>query len=453
LATSIIQKDLLFYQPRNELYLINIALDKKDNANRALSDLDKTMQNKVQSYLEFATDYANCGFYDEAIDILTRLENKGEQFPMLYYYLGYFWSKMNDKEMANKYFEQASIKPHAYCFPFRDESLDVLSVALEHRPNDAMALYYLGNMFYELQPEIAISYWEKSRLLNGSFYITQRNLAWAASQQNDLNKALEFYKEAFTSNHEDTRLMFEYDNTCERAGITPLIRYETIYEGNRSIAKLQSSTYLRELGLMNFLGRYQEVIEILTNEDFIESEGSQILRDIFHNAHIFRSMQFAENDDFEAAKNDLKAAIDYPIGRWGSERRAQMNYLLGRYYEQSGSQDEAIACYEKAVSELVADSEFLYDKGLAYSKLGQSEKSREQFNALLEMANKKVDADAFRSFEAGSAGATQEARNAYLRGLAYKGLGRQKEAQSQFSKALQLNPAYIQANVMLNGGY
>jgi tetratricopeptide (TPR) repeat protein len=453
LAETVIEKDLLHYQSRYELALINKQLNRNKQSNAALNELENIMQDRVQSYLEFATDYANAGFYDEAVEILSRLESKGEQFPMVYYYLGYYWSLLNEPQKAANYFAEASQKPHTYCFPFRDESLEALNEALRYNPDDAMVYYYLGTMLYELQPGKAAELWEKSRSLDDGFYITHRNLAWAAREGNDLNKAVEYYREAFAGNREDIRLMYEVDNVYEQAGISPQVRYESIYEGNRNISSQQSSTYLRELGLLNFLGEYDEVIHIISSEDFVEAEGSQVLRDIFHNAHIFRSMQSASAGNYEAAITDMEAALDFPIGRWGSERRAQMNYLLGTYLEQIGNTDRARECFERAADELADGTEFLYDKGLAYRKLGMPEKAREQFNVLLNIANQRGDADAFRSFEAGTAGAIHEARNAYLRALAYKGLGRSGEARTQFARALGLNPAHLHARVMLENGY
>ena len=450
LAEGIIDKDMLNYQSRNELFWIKKQLKQDNKAEAILDDLEDIMQDRTQSYLEFSTDYYNCGFYEEAIDILSRLEKKGDQFPMLYYYLGYYWSKLNDKEKAEQYFAQAQLKPHQYCFPFRDESVDVLNEALTYNPNDAMAFYYLGNLYYELQPEKTIGLWEKSQAIDGSFYIVQRNLALAAQEhQNDLNKALNLYREAFANNNEDTRLMYEFDIVCERAKISPEERYGQIFKKNRHISEQRSSTFLRELELLIFLGKYDEVIDIITNVEFVESEGSRTFRDVYHNAHILRSIREYNASNYDAAVSDMEKALDFPIGRWGSERRAQMNYLLGTYYEKMGNDAASRNCYEKAISEVVSGTEYYYDKGLALLETEQIEKAREQFNALLEMANRRDDSGFFRSFEAGAAGTARQAQNEYLKGLAYLGMDRKDEAKLQFARALELNPAHLWADFML----
>jgi tetratricopeptide (TPR) repeat protein len=449
LAIRLIERDNLLYHPRNELFLISQELKRNRQANKISSELENIMQDRVQSYLEFATEYYNCGLYKEAIDILTRLENKGEQFPMLYYHLGYYWSLYGDRDMAQQYFSVAPLKPHDYCFPFRDESLAALNLAIKYN-KDAMAYYYLGNMFYELQPEKAIELWQTSLDLDDSFYITQRNLAWAAQEQNDVVKAVEYYSSAFSRNNEDTRLMYEFDLAYERAAVSPEIRFTTIYEGNRHISERQSSTFMRELELLVFLGRFDEVIDIVVSKELIEAEGSQVLRDIFLNAHILRSVQQASLNKIDLAIKDMQSALDFPIGRWGSERRAEMYYLLGTYNEKAGNFEAAKNYFELTVNENVEGTEYHYYKGLVYRKLGNIEKSRAEFNTLLELSGRRSGADAFRSFEAGSAAAARQAQNHYIRGLAYKGLGRDNDARLQFNSALELNPAHLWASCQLD---
>jgi tetratricopeptide (TPR) repeat protein len=451
LATQGIEKDLLDYQLRNELYLINKELNKDAQANANLKELDRIMGDRIQSYLEFSSAYSNCGFYAEAIDILSRLESRGNQYPLLYYYLGYFWMNENDTEKAQHYFAEAKLKSHLYCFPFRDESVEALQAALTFDQDDAMANYYLGNMYYESQPEKAVEFWEKSRSINNDFYIVKRNLALAArEQQSDLGKAVQLYAEAFASNHEDQRLMYEYDVALERFSVSPAERHQKVYEGNRSVSEKRTSTFLREIELLVFLGEYDEVVDILNTAEFVESEGSQNLRDIFHNAYILRSLKLYETGNYEEAIGDMQAALDYPIGRWGSERRAQMNYLLGTYYEKAGNIEEAENSYQKAIDEVVEGSEYLYYKGLAYQKTGQYAKSREQFNALLKMNNRSGRGrNAFRSFEGGSGSAAMQAQQSYIKGLAFLGLGRKSEAAGLFKNALALDPSHLWADYMV----
>lgn len=84
-------------------------------------------------------DYANSGFYEEAIDLLVRLEERGSEYPMVYYYLGYYWAQTGDGDRSSRYYRAASQLPPDYCFPFRAESVDVLTHAARANPRDASA--------------------------------------------------------------------------------------------------------------------------------------------------------------------------------------------------------------------------------------------------------------------------------------------------------------------------
>ena len=67
-----------------------------NEANRILIDLNLIMRRDMELYLELAVAYANAGFLDEAIDVLSRFEANCDQASsgsgsMLYYHLGYYW--------------------------------------------------------------------------------------------------------------------------------------------------------------------------------------------------------------------------------------------------------------------------------------------------------------------------------------------------------------------------
>jgi tetratricopeptide (TPR) repeat protein len=445
-----LKQDRLDYMSRNELALIYRLQKKNSKAERILKELDNIMQDRVQSYLEFSTVYAGCGYFDEAREVLERLEVKGNSYPMLYYYLGYYCSRLDDIKQSSDYYDKARSMPHDYCFPFRDESVTVLNAALQYNPADAMALYYLGNLYYEQQPEKAVALWEESRRLDNTFYIVQRNLALAAREQaHDPAKAAVLYGEAFANNREDARLMYEYDLVLAGSGEQPAVRYDRIFRNNRHVSSQHSSTFLREIELLIFLGKYDEVDQIISTTQFVESEGSRTFRDVFHNTYVLKSLQNYASGNLEAALADIQKALDFPIGRWGSERRAQMYYLKGLYAEKQGKADEARVAYEKAVSELVEGTEYYYEKGLAYQKLGETAKAKEQFAALQALANRRGDSDAFRSFEAGSAGGAQWAQNLYMRGLVHLGMNQKGEAEKQFAEALKQYPAHVWANYRL----
>ena len=449
LAENIINKDLLDYQPRNELYLLEKQQNQNDQAQASLKELTDIMQDKTQSYIEFSTCYANCGFYEEAIDILSRPEKKGDQFPLLYYYLGYYWSKLNNKEKAKQYFDQARNKPNTYCFPFRDEEVNILNEALVYNPKDAMAYYYLGDLYYEAQPEKAIELWERSQALDSSFYIVQRNLGLAAWKKKNYNKAVALYKKAFANYKDEPRLMYEYDIACQRAKISPKNRYEQIFKNNRLIAQKRSETFISELALLNNLGRYDEVIDIMNKFEFVESEGSTRYREVYLDAYILTSLREFNAGNYIAAVGSIEKALKLPLGR-REERKTQMEYLLGTYYEKTGDTKRSKEHFINAANGIVNKTEYQYYKGLALLKTGQKEKAQEQFDALLELSNRTEEVNFFRSFESGTSGDIFKAQQRYLKGLAYMGMNRKGEAKTEFAGAIELDPGHLWAQVNLD---
>jgi len=226
------------HQALNELFLNDSETGKTEQASADLKEFTTIMRDNVQSYLELATDYENCGFFPEAIDLLARLEKTGNNFPMLYYYLGYYWSKQGDRNKALTYFQSASKMPTTYCFPFRAEEIEILRNAIQLNPNDSYAPYYLGNLFYEHQPEQAIIEWEKSRKLNDSFYIVHRNLGLAYKEaQKDNVKALASMEKAAACNSNDPRLLFEVDVLNELNRVSPQKKYEFLKQNFETAKK------------------------------------------------------------------------------------------------------------------------------------------------------------------------------------------------------------------------
>jgi tetratricopeptide (TPR) repeat protein len=448
LAKNLLEADALDHFVRNEYYLVQLALNKGSQAEKSLEELEKIMMGRTQSYLELASLYANTGMYDEGLEVLSRAIARNDEFPMLYYFSGYLNSKLGNIEKAGELYHRASQMPFEYCFPFRDESVDILNDAIAFNPNDAMAYYYLGNMYYETQPERAVMLWEKSQSIRSDFYIVQRNLGLAA-QKGNMQKAIGLYAKAYENNPSDPRLVYEYDLLLQRAGVEPQKRYGMLYEGNREVSSQRSETYLRELELLLLLGSYDEVIGIVESTSFVESEGSGVLRDLFQNVFIFRAAQQAKAGNLSASVEDMKKALAFPIGRWGSERRAQMYYLLGNYYESAGDSQNAQDSYRKAADERVTGTEYLYESALACLKLGLKVDAAERIRELTALAKSKTEEDVFRSFEGTLTGNAIKAQNEYLLGLSLLATNKTGLAAESFQKALKSDPSHPMATFRL----
>ncbi len=60
------------------------------------------MRGEVQSYLELAVDYGDCGLWDEAIEVLERAAGSGirkmREYPLVHYYLGHYCGRSGRAE-------------------------------------------------------------------------------------------------------------------------------------------------------------------------------------------------------------------------------------------------------------------------------------------------------------------------------------------------------------------
>jgi tetratricopeptide (TPR) repeat protein len=435
----------LDHQSRNELYLIR-------QAGEVAEDLRALMRDEEQSYLELAVDYANCGFYEEAIDVLTRIEKIGTRFPMVYYYLGYYWVQRGDSAKALAYYRQAAQMPPDYCFPFRGESINVLRHASVLNPADARAPYYLGNLFFEHQPARAIAEWEKSRDLDSNFYIVHRNLGWAYDNiERSTGKAEASYRAALACTREDSRLFYELDRVLKKAKVPPEQRYQVLKE-NRAVVARRPQTHLRLAMAAVEVGSYDEALDILNNNFFPQWEGEQTYQTALFDAYVLRGEKRRAAGQYQAALDDFAAPMErFPLERWGRERRAQFFYLRGMAQEAMGDSAKAAELYRECLEVPVQRSEYLFYQALAWRKLGEEAKAGPALDQLEAMSRAGGGADFFRDFEAGSAGEEQMAQNHYLAGLAHLGRKDSEKARPEFVEALKLNPAHVWARFQLEG--
>ena len=116
--------------------------------------------NSVQASLELAMDYSEAGLGSEAEQVLRQLvaasPDRNRVNPLIYYDLGYLAMQSGQPGEATRYFHLAAQMPTDYVFPFRLEEVKVLEAAMQANPGDARAPYYLGNLLYDRQPDVAI---------------------------------------------------------------------------------------------------------------------------------------------------------------------------------------------------------------------------------------------------------------------------------------------------------
>jgi tetratricopeptide (TPR) repeat protein len=455
---KVLDFDPLDFWAEYELYLAKKVAGLQRESKEALKALKSKSRMDVQSLLEIAVDYTNCGLWDEAIGCLSILSDStinARRNPLVNYYLGYLNRKKGNIKKALIYYRKAAKMPPDYCFPFRMETIEVLKNAIKNNPADALAHYYLGNLLYDHQPERAIKEWEKSRDLDDSFSTVHRNLGLSyARMENNLPKAIESLEMAIACNKNDPRVYYELDQLYEAGGTAPLKRLK-ILEDNHSTITKRDDALSREIELLVLLKQYDRAIELLADRNFHTWEGGGHIHNIYVDAHLLRGLEKFNGKRFRDALNDFEAALEYPenlnVGRPKRDRRTcQTFFFIGKAHKTLGDNQKAKEYFEKSASVDVGKSEFSYYKGLALTQLGQNDKARKIFDELIESAKPGPVVEFFAKFGEKQAHNIRTANTRYILGLGYLGKDMRVEARAEFEKALELNINHLWARFHLS---
>ncbi|MDR1558001.1 MAG: DUF5107 domain-containing protein, partial [Tannerellaceae bacterium] len=420
---TVLEKTKINYMAMNELISMNMAKGNKTQTDSCLKKLSGWMHEDIQAYLEFSTEYMSAGAYNEAIDLLSRMEAKGNMFPLLYYYLGYLNEIQGDANKALAYYKKADTMPSDYCFPFRSEEVVILNHAMAMDAGGAKAPYYLGNLYFEHQPRKAIELWEKSAKLDPAFYIIHRNLGLAYNEiDKDYAKALTSMKKAAEVYSGDARLLFEIDGLNELNKVSPQDKYEFLMANYATVIK-RGETLLRLITRAVEYGKYEEALRMLKTNSISETEGSRDIQNAYLNSYTLRALAEINKKEYDSAMKDIDAALAYPIGLYGRGRYAQLYYLAGLVYESRGNHTKAQESYEKAMqveTERGDDREFDYYKGLALIRMNKPEEAKSLFQRML---GDTADNSAYTQFGGQRTSVAQQVTNHYMTGLGYMGLG------------------------------
>ncbi|NIM49887.1 MAG: tetratricopeptide repeat protein [Gemmatimonadales bacterium] len=423
---------------------------------------------EAQPFLEIAIDYGSAGLWDEAIGVVSLLTDSvttkdPNTYPMLYYYLGYFYEGLGDQEEASAQYRRAATMPSEYGFPFRLESMVVLRAASRSNPEDALAHYYLGNLLYDHQPEAAIMEWERARQLNAAPATLYRNLALAYTQvERDLSKAIASMEQAVARDAGDPRLFYELDLMYEAEGISAERRLALLQQNHETIVG-HNDAYSREILLLTQLGRYDEAIAVVDTHHFRRWEGVGNIHTTYVDAHLLRGLEHMKAGRYEASLRDYEAALRYPENLEVAEpyhggRACQVYYLMGTAYQAAGDADKAREFYEKAATAKRSPGRSLLDyyQGMAFRKLGQHTRARELFDALIVYARQRLASleagsslEFFAKFGTRRSLSEQKADAYYLLGLGYLGSARSEDAGRLFARALSSNPNHLWARAQL----
>ncbi len=460
LATRVLSIDPINIYASNELYRIAEATE-ISIATEFYSDLKMLMRDKPETYLELAVDYLNNGFAEEAENILQMAAHSANEklknYPTIQYYLGYTSDLSGEPSTAKEYFSRAVSLPIDYCFPFRLETVDVYKKAMEYLPEAANTYYYMGNLLFDKQQDVAMEYWQKAVERKPDFAMAYRNLGWGYKYHvKDTQKAITTYEKAISLDNSEACWFTELDEVYESAGTGVSKRLEMLVQNHRTTVKRYDS-FVREIRMLIINGEFDQAIEYLTTHFFSRQEGVNDLHDIYADACLLAGEQKMGEGKFSDALRFFQMADQYPenqnYARWEVyPRNAQIYYLTGKALQNMGKKKDARKYYDLASKTETKSSAYDYFKGLALLETDKKADASLLFDNLIAKGKNDVTDYVENFFVSFGPGQTLQEVNSdayYTIALGYLGNGETTKAKEFFQMAIETKPDHLWAKYFI----
>lgn len=468
IATRVLDIDPLNTYALNEIYRI-AEMNNDSKAGSIFKSLTELMRNQPETYLELAVTYMNNGIIAEAESILLRADQSADKrlknYPTIKYYLGYFNDISGDKSAAKEYFTEAVSMPVDFCFPFRLETVKVYETAISYFPKEANTYYYLGNLLFEKQPDLAMHYWKQATEQNPDFAMAYRNIGWGYKyHQKDLKKAINSYEKAISIDSSQAIWFTELDELYENSGVDISKRHAILTQNHETVKKRYRS-FVREIRMLIHVGEYDKAINYLTTHYFSRQEGVDNLHDIYVDACLLKGLSLMEDEQYAEAYSFFKMADEYPenqnYARWDIyPKNAQIYYLTGKSLEKSGRKSDAVKYYKMAADTDTRGDFYGYSKGpqydyfkaLAIKEINKKKNVTSIFDEMIKAGQEKITDYIelfFVSFGPGKTLSEVNSEAYYTMGLGYLGKGDVENAKKYFNKAVDTKADHLWADHFL----
>lgn len=444
LARETVGFDPLNYYATRELVLLGA---------KPSSEFTKLLRGVPESYLTTAVFYLNNGFTAEAKALLEESESL-KPYPTVEYYLGYLADAASDRGAAAAWFSKAVSASVDYVYPFRLETVAPLKKALEYS-NNAVTWYYLGNLWYQKQPELALQAWEEAVKADPSFAMAQRNIGWywrfkdegrSWKDPEDYRRALDYYAIAIAADPSQAIFLTEADEIMEYIN-APLENRHALFAGKTEVFRKRYDSEVRALRQMVLAGEYEPVMEALTTREYSRREHVDDLHDQYVDVCQLEALKAWKEGDAQKALHFQLLSNEYPSNQGYAHleyyaRDAQVYYYIGLAYEKLSDPQKAMEWYRKAAEVEVKDKDavYNYEKGLALEKLGRKKEARALYKRIVKLGKENITTyfnNFFESFDRGPFEKDINSAAYYTQGIGYKALGRNARARSMFRKALE----------------
>ncbi|MGB0745104.1 MAG: tetratricopeptide repeat protein, partial [Opitutales bacterium] len=372
------------------------ALAEKSKIESGAAALASSSRNDAQTALDVAFDYADCGCFEESIELLlahldtdvaaVSVPNPLERSVVTKYVIAWLHGQKNDPDAAASVLLEACQQSADYCFPSRLHEMIVLEWVAAMKGKERNANYGLGNFYYDKKRYAdAINAWEAARDADDSYATVHRNLGIAYWNTNRDGKAARAsYQKALSSASDDARLIAEYVQLCGKLGDSAQERLHFL-ESRRELVLQRDDATVELATLYNETGQHQRALDLLHSRPFHPWEGGEgkVLRQ-YTTAKLSLGKAALEANDADTALTHFNEAMDTPDSLGEKyhllQAKADVLYWQGRSLRILGREVEAAEKFEAAAAEsgdfqgmaVTEFSELTVFKILALRELGRA---------------------------------------------------------------------------------
>ncbi len=376
----------------------------------------------------------------------------------LYYFMAHLYHQQGEETKAQEHLQKATTASMDYVFPHRLEMLPVWYYALKKQPGDARAYYFLGNLWYDRQPQEGINCWHRAVDLAPDLAIAWRNLGFGYHRHlKQIPQAIQYYEQAIRVNPQDPTYYLELDNLYAQNNTAPAVRLATMQK-NLPLMATHNNLFMHYLHVLVLNGQIDQTINHLNTYFFTAMEGNEWIHDIHVNAHLLQGLHLVKANKKKAALNVYLKATEYPanqrVGKTSENvRDIQVHYYVGEGYFLNGNKSKAQDYFQRAATQACGDNEYLYYQALALEKLGRTSEAQATVARLAASAEKKLrdggETDFFSKFGETGNEKLMLANTHYQLGLARLAQKNAKEAKASFRTALEWRADHLWAQTML----
>lgn len=447
------------------------------------NDFINSSRNDAQTVIDVAFDYAEAGFYAEAIDLIQchhkneipecAVPNPMAKAVMTGFILAWLYEMNGDISTSSEIYNKTKTASYDYFFPSRIYEQLVLEWALQKDVTNTKAAFGLGNYYYNIKRHIeAINTWEKAAKANCEYGTLYRNLGIAYwNTFEDGEKARKAFLKAIEFAPDDMRIRYEFDQLRKKLNDNPTERLASLLANKDQI--LTRDDFSVELAaLYNFDGQYDEALNLLENRNFHPWEGGegQVLRQFTH-ACLKLGQIILQDGDAKTALEYFEKSMNTPDNLGEKyhplQAVAHINYWKGMAFKALGKTKEANSYFIASKNEegdfidmaVSAYSELSYYKALSLNELGETNEAQHLLTVIKEFGEAKLNEKAQIDYFATSLPLLLvfeddiQKRNTidakYLIALAQVGLGAYDDAMNNLQEVLQLNSMHVGAKDLL----